>query len=392
MNGVSRHTRSELVELFRQQGVQPRHDLGQNFLIDLNLHDLLVREARLGPNDVVLEVGTGTGGLTGRLVAAAGAVVSVECDPHVHGHAQETLADTPHLQLLLEDALSSKHEIAPAVIDAVGRALKQVQAQLDIQPWGFAVKDTDPLVPPGPASPCDSAGSCDDPDWQPLPQQATLKLVANLPYQVATPIISNLIASDLPWSRMVVTVQWELAQRMLASPGTSDYSALTVWLQSQSTLKILRKLPPSVFWPPPKVDSAMVLIERDTQRAAAMIDRAFFHELVRHLFTQRRKSLAGVLTELCHHPEIIAPSNQTASDRRRSPARQTGRLASQSVIWPCWTRPEIERLLENSSLSKTVRAEQLTVAQLVTLANQLLAADRPATPSAGPRTTDDTSD
>src|SRR5581483_6712424 len=87
-----------------------------------------------------------------------------------------------------------------------------------------------------------------------------LKLVANLPYAVATPVIANLLLTELPVARMVVTVQWEIAERLTAQPGTNDYGALSVLVQSVADPLLVRRLPPAVFWPRPQVDSAIVLI------------------------------------------------------------------------------------------------------------------------------------
>src|SRR5262249_13587290 len=86
------------------------------------------------------------------------------------------------------------------------------------------------------------------------------KLVANLPYAVATPVISNFLISDIPFERMVVTVQWEIAARLIARPGTKDYGALAVLVQNLADVEVIRRLSPSVFWPRPQVDSAFVQI------------------------------------------------------------------------------------------------------------------------------------
>ena len=192
MNSPQRQTRTHLISLFDELGLHPRGDLGQNFLIDLNLLEMIVHEARLGPDDVVLEVGAGTGGLTTYLSAAA-AVVSVEYDTNMYALACRAVAGRNNVTMLNTDALKSKNEIAPVVMEAVRRELT-------------------------------------------VDSMRRLKLVANLPYSIGTPVISNLIASDLPWALMVVTIQWELAERMLAKPRSGEYSALSVLLQSQCNL------------------------------------------------------------------------------------------------------------------------------------------------------------
>lgn len=240
------------MQLFERSGLHPRSDLGQNFLIDLNLIDFIVEQSELESRDVVLEVGTGTGGLTTALAGRAGAVVSVEIDPRVHAFASRVVAPLPNVTLLNCDALKTKNRLAPEVVEAVARQLAE-----------------------GP--------------------ERRLKLVANLPYCIATPLISNLVASDLPWALMVVTIQWELAERIQARPGCEHYGALSVWLQSQCQVKVLRKLRPMVFWPRPQVDSAIVRISPDAARRGEIGDRAFLHDFVRRAFQQRRKSLRGVV-------------------------------------------------------------------------------------------------
>ncbi len=122
-----------------------------------------------------------------------------------------------------------------------------------------------------------------------------LKLVANLPYNVATPIISNLLNVS-PWpTRMVVTIQKELGERIVAEPRTKDYSALSIWIQSQAKAEIVRVMPPSVFWPRPKVDSAIVDIRPQTVLRNRIGDVSFFHNFVRSIFLHRRKFLRSAM-------------------------------------------------------------------------------------------------
>ncbi|MEZ6051155.1 MAG: rRNA adenine N-6-methyltransferase family protein [Planctomycetaceae bacterium] len=117
-----------------------------------------------------------------------------------------------------------------------------------------------------------------------------MKLVANLPYSIATPVISNLVATDLDWNRMVVTIQYELGERMRARPSTSHYGSLSVWLQSQCRVKLLKKLGPTVFWPRPQVNSAIMKITPDRGAAAQISDRRFFQDYIRRVFHQSANS------------------------------------------------------------------------------------------------------
>lgn len=240
------------MQLFKAHGFNPRSDLGQNFLIDINLIEFAVRAAELTKDDLVLEVGPGTGGMTTFLSAEAGEVVSVEVDRNMFALATKATEDCDNVTLLNMDILKNKNTIAPAVTDLLKQKLAEKPGQ-------------------------------------------TLKLVANLPYNVATPVISNLVASDLPWQKMVATIQLELGEKMIAEPGKPGYGALSVWLQSQCSVRIIRRLSPKVFWPRPGVNSAIVSLWRHDGRGNRILDKPFFLDFVRRLFHQRRKLLRSVL-------------------------------------------------------------------------------------------------
>lgn len=292
---MPRQTTSYLRGLFARRGIAPQHRHGQNFLIDLNLHDLIVREAELTPQDVVLEVGPGAGALTTRLAREAAAVVAVEIDPALAQLTAEATADFPNVRVLNRDVLAGKHALDPTVVDSLRSAL---------------AVDAD----------------------------RRLKLVANLPFHVATPLIVNLLVeagADLAPIRMVVTIQKEVAERLVAQPEQAHYGSLTVLVRAVADATIARTLPPTVFWPRPNVESAIVRIDAAPERRAAIADLAWFHEVVRKLFLLRRKHLRGVLH-----------------------AQWRDRLSKQ----------EIDGMLEGLDLAGQVRAESLTVAELVDLA------------------------
>ncbi len=294
MKDAERQTRSHLMALFQRHGYNPRRDLGQNFLIDINLVEYIVRSADLTERDVVLEVGAGTGGMTQFLVQQAGHVVSVELDENVFPLAQEAVADATNVTLLKTDALKNKNTLSPDV-------LAVVQEKLDSIP------------------------------------DSRLKLVSNLPYNVATPIVSNLVATELPWKRMVITIQLELAQRMTSRPRSSHYGALSAWLQAQCFVKILKQLGPQVFWPRPKVNSAIVLLRPLAQQRVAICDREFYHDFVRRLFHQRRKLMRSVLVGMY---------------RKQLPKQQ------------------IDAVLEELKFGPSARAEEQEVSRLVSLGNR----------------------
>jgi 16S rRNA (adenine1518-N6/adenine1519-N6)-dimethyltransferase len=251
-----RQTQSYLRQLFEERGIRPKNKLGQNFLVDLNLLDLLVRSAELTPEDLALEVGGGTGGLTALLAEHAGAVVSVEIDEAFAELIREITADFgERVRLVRTDVLRGKNELNPAVLQAVAEQAERHGTK-------------------------------------------RLKLTANLPYAVATPVISNLLLTDLVVERMVVTVQWEIAERLAAAPGIKDYGALSVLVQSLADVELVRRLPPSVFWPRPAVDSAIVLIRPNAAKRAEVGDVQRFRNFLRDLYAHRRKNLRGALVSM----------------------------------------------------------------------------------------------
>jgi 16S rRNA (adenine1518-N6/adenine1519-N6)-dimethyltransferase len=250
-----RQTTAYLKKLFVEVGFTIDARRGQNFLVDLNLIDLLVRTAELRPDDVVLEVGTGTGVLTERLSAAVGRVVTAEIDPRLAQLARDRLIDRDNVTLVEGDALEAKHRFAPELLAAIDAARAA-------HPHGRFL------------------------------------LVANLPYCVATPVISNLLARPRPFDAAVVTVQREMAERMTAAAGTSAYNALSVWVGAQCRGQIVRILPPSVFWPRPKIDSAILRIDLEPDRRARIADLARFQAFVRDVFCHRRKLLRVVLLRM----------------------------------------------------------------------------------------------
>ena len=247
-----RQTVSFLRQRFQDVGINPVTRLGQNFLIDLNLVELLVRSAQLDPRDVVLEVGTGTGSLTGLMAEQAAHIVTVELDKQMHQLASEELIDATNVTLLNQDVLRNKNNLHDNVIELIQERLAGVDG-------------------------------------------GQFKLVANLPYNIATPILSNLLLTPIVPQLMVVTIQKELADRIVASPQTKDYGSLSVWIQSLCDAEIVRVMPPSVFWPRPKVESAIISIVPDDEKRAGIPDLQLFQTFVRSMFFHRRKFLRSVM-------------------------------------------------------------------------------------------------
>jgi 16S rRNA (adenine1518-N6/adenine1519-N6)-dimethyltransferase len=253
---VPRQTLGYLRNLFESRGIRPKNKLGQNFLIDLNLLDVVVRAAELDREDFILEVGTGTGSLTACLAEQVGRVLTVEIDADFVALAERAVAGRNNVTLWHGDILKNKNQLNPGVVAKL-HELRQ-------------------------------ASAC-----------ARLKLVANLPYAVATPVIANLLLSEFVFERMVVMVQLEIADRLLATPGSKAYGALAVLMQSIADVEVLRrKVPPAVFWPRPQVASAILLIRPNAAKRAHVGDVTRFRHFLRDLYTQRRKNLRGALAGL----------------------------------------------------------------------------------------------
>ena len=296
----SRQTATYLSKRLAAAGLRPVSRFGQNFLIDLNLVDLIAKSAELKKTDVVLEIGTGVGSLTTRLSDQAGAVLTVEIDNNLHRLASEELAGRPNVRLIHGDALRNKNSLRSDLMEQIRDAISRI----------------------GP--------------------EARFLLVANLPYNVATPIISHLLHETPAPDAMVVTIQKELADRIIAEPGTKDYGALSVWIQSVCQAEIVRVLSPKVFWPRPKVHSAILRLDTLPEARSEFKDLKHFHQTVRALFFHRRKFLRSVVA---------------------------------SAMKQSLSKPQVDEVLQSLGYDETSRAEQLTVKQIQKLAEALRLAE-----------------
>jgi 16S rRNA (adenine1518-N6/adenine1519-N6)-dimethyltransferase len=294
----SRYTQGFLQTLFASRGISPQRRLGQNFLIDLNLHELIVNAANLLPSDLVLEVGSGSGALTELIATRVARVLAVEIDPYLAKLTLEAVANLHNVEVIAADILARKNAINPDVLSCIRNNLAEVPGK-------------------------------------------TFKLVANLPYNVATPLVLNLLIDpELCPALLVITIQRELAERMRAKPKTGAYSSLSVVMQALADIEILRILPPTVFWPRPKVESAIVRITPQVEKRAMIADVKWFHTVVRKVFLHRRKNLRRVLYSLW-------------SDH--------------------WRIAQVDGFLEKLGLSGMVRAEDLDVEEHISLAHALKA-------------------
>jgi 16S rRNA (adenine1518-N6/adenine1519-N6)-dimethyltransferase len=288
---TERQTLSFISKSLERAGLHPKTKYGQNFLVDLNLLDILVSGSDIQKTDVILEVGTGMGSLSKLMAPLAGAIVTVEIDRDLQALAAKELRGLDNVTMLTCDALRNKNHMREDVLVAVRQKMASIP-------------------------------------------NSNFKLIANLPYNVATPIISNLLTVDPFPDRMVVTIQKELAQRIVAEPSCKDYSALTIWMQSLCDCEILRILPPSVFWPSPKVDSAIIRVTPNPAKRKRIVDLEYYHSRLRALFFHRRKFLRSQVF-----------------------------TATQEEL----TKPQVDEILEKLDLAPNLRAEQLSVEQIIEL-------------------------
>lgn len=264
--------------LVEAAGVRPSRASGQNFLVDENLALAIARDgtsddaplvrpdgAQGGAHeaaareDVVLELGTGPGVLTELLLPRAHHVLTVELDARLAALSRERLGAADNLTLLEADALANKNQLNPRVLEALA-----------------------PLLAGG----------------------RRLRVVANLPYAVATPLVVGLLAAPLPLSLMVVMVQLEAAERFAAGVGHPQYGAVSVLCASLcARIKLLRKVPPDVFWPRPKVHSAVVRFEPRPGRQAGF---EALSSVVRALFNYRRKTVSRAAREVARREPHLA--------------------------------------------------------------------------------------
>jgi 16S rRNA (adenine1518-N6/adenine1519-N6)-dimethyltransferase len=248
------HSRPTIRELLDSRSLAPRRDLGQNFVADPNTVRRIADLARVGGGDRVVEIGAGLGSLTLALADTGADVVAIEVDPAVVQLLGEVVADRPNVRVVHADAM-----------------------RLD---WLDLLRDHD--------------------DW---------RLVANLPYNVATPLICDLLDDVGAISTMLVMVQREAAERFAAAPRTSAYGAVSVKTAYWANAKVVGHVPASVFVPRPNVESALVEITRRTPPAT---DPDALFALVRAGFGQRRKmlrrSLAGIVAPTTYDVAGVSPT------------------------------------------------------------------------------------
>ena len=274
------------IEIIQKYEFDFQKRFGQNFLIDTHVLEKIVRAADISKEDFVLEIGPGIGTMTQYLAEAAKRVTAVEIDDNLIPILEETLKDYDNVSVIHGDILKLDLN-------------RLVQEQNDGKP---------------------------------------IKVVANLPYYITTPIIMGLFESRVPLINITVMVQKEVADRMQAGPGTKDYGALSLAVQYYASPYIAANVPPNCFIPRPKVGSSVIRLTKHEKKPVNVDNEELFWKLIRASFNQRRKTLQNGLN---NSPEITL------------------------------TKETIAQAIESLGWSPTVRGETLTLEQFALLANCL---------------------
>lgn len=244
-------------ELVQKYNFRFSKSLGQNFLIDDSVPRDIVNGADVCEEDLVIEIGPGVGTLTVQLLKRAKRVVAIELDSSLIPILTAELGDNSKFQLIHNDALKVDFN------EIIG-------------------------------------------------DEKSVKLVANLPYYVTTPIIVNLLKGGYNFKSLTIMIQKEVAERMNAEPNCKDYGALSILVQYYCNTKIVRKVPPSCFIPRPKVDSIVIRLERLEEPSVKVKNEKLFFEIVRHAFNMRRKTLWNATKNLKLPKELMEKAYEEA--------------------------------------------------------------------------------
>lgn len=273
------------IEILKKYNFVFQKKYGQNFLIDTHVLEKIIRAASIGSDDVVLEIGPGIGTLTQYLCENARQVIAVEIDDMLIPILGETLKNYDNVKIVHNDILKV---------------------------------DVNEIVSEYPGS--------------------SIKVVANLPYYITTPIIMGLFESGVPIDSITIMVQKEVAERMQAKPGTKDYGALTLAVQYYADAKIMANVPPNCFMPRPAVGSAVINLVKHKEKRYDVKNEDMLFRIIRASFNQRRKTLQNGLNNAANLP---------------------------------YTKQQIAEAIEKMGLPAAVRGEKLSLEQFVELSNIL---------------------
>jgi 16S rRNA (adenine1518-N6/adenine1519-N6)-dimethyltransferase len=257
-------------EILAKYGFTFKKSLGQNFLIDSNVLTKIVDQAQLSPESGAIEIGPGIGALTEKLAKRAKKVVAFEIDQRLLPILDDTLSPYPHVHIRHSDVLEAD------VHQVIAEEFEEGQ---------------------------------------------DLMVVANLPYYVTTPILMKLLEEKLPVRGIVVMIQKEVAERIAAKPGSKEYGSLSLAVQYHAVAKTALTVPKTVFVPKPNVDSAVLHLELREEPPVDLLDEAYFFEVIRASFGQRRKTLLNNLQNNLlskdQKPMIEEVLTETGIDGRR---------------------------------------------------------------------------
>jgi len=250
-------TKREITELLNKHGLRPEKRFGQNFLTDSNILTKIVECAKIGKEDLIVEVGPGLGVLTKELAMRAKNVVSVEIDKKLLSVLEQELCGFSNIRLIQADVM--KADLHRIIEDA--RMVDGIK---------------------------------------------TVKIVANLPYNITTPFICSCLEQQMGIEKIVVMIQKEAAERFIAAPGTKAYGAATLAAACFADAKLVATVPPGCFYPAPDVTSAITLFDVLPNPRVPAAGRAFVFEIIRAAFSTRRKTLVNCLSrETFSKPQII---------------------------------------------------------------------------------------
>ena len=272
------------IEIIQKYEFMFQKKFGQNFLIDTHVLDKIIQSANITEDDMVLEIGPGIGTMTQYLAQAAGKVIAVEIDKNLIPILEDTLSGYDNVRVINEDVL-----------------------KLDLKKLADEENNGKPV-----------------------------KVVANLPYYITTPIIMGLFENHVPISSITIMVQKEVADRMQVGPGTKDYGALSLAVQYYARPQIIANVPPNCFMPRPKVGSAVIQLVRYEEPPVQVDNEKLMFRLIRASFNQRRKTLVNGL------------KNSQELD---------------------FSKEEIEKAMAETGIPVNVRGEALTLAEFADLAN-----------------------
>lgn len=298
--------RKQIEDILTAAGKRPTRRLGQHFMMDQRILDQIIAAAALDCHDVILEVGPGPGNLTSRIAPLVKAVLAVDIDTPLLAAASQYWEKLSNVQWMMADVLAGKHCLNNMVI----------QALLALKPEG-------------------STGS--------------VKLVSNLPYNVASPLIIDILAAQCAFSmendavravcfeRLVFTVQWEVGQRMRALPGTEHYGSLSVLIALMADVEILANIAPGAFWPPPKVRSALVRIIPSGEKLRRIGDVRRLQCAVSNLFSHRRQNISNAVRHSFDAP-VAAQVLEKLRAMDFAPTRRSEALAPEEFLRlsECW--------------------------------------------------------